>query len=121
MTLADVGLTVALTGQRSYRGLVPLVHLGAGVASNFQGADPGGYTFGTSFAFAYGLGVRYVPRAARLAFRADLGNSTYRVRYPTGYATAGIDGTSVIAANARRQRYLNNTALTAGVSYQFRR
>lgn len=121
LTLADVGLSLALTGQRSFHRLVPLVHVGAGIASNFQGADPGGYTFGTSFAFAYGLGVRYVPRASRLGFRADLGNTLYRVRYPAGYAATGLDGTSVIAADARRQRYLNNTAITAGVSYQFRR
>ena len=121
VTIADVGLTLALTGQRSFHRLVPLLHAGAGVASNFQGADPGGYTFGTSFAFAYGLGVRYVPRASRVGFRVDLGNTVYRVRYPSAYATAGLDGTSVIAADARRQRYLNNTAITAGVSYQFRR
>lgn len=121
VTIADVGLTLALTGQRSFHRLVPLLHAGAGVASNLEGADPGGFTFGTSFAFAYGLGVRYVPRASRVGFRADLGNTLYRVRYPAGYATAGLDGTSVIAADARRQRYLNNTAIAAGVSYQFRR
>lgn len=121
VTLVDVGLSLALTGQRSYRGLVPLVHTGVGIASNFTGADPGGYRFGTSFAFAYGLGVRYVPGTSRLALRADLGNTVYRVRYPDNYALPGVDRTSVIPANARRQRYLNNTALTAGVSYQFRR
>lgn len=121
LTLLDVGLTVALTGQRSFHGLVPLVHAGAGAVSNFAGGDPGGYTFGTSFAFAYGLGARYVPRASRVAFRADLGSTVYRVRYPVGYATAGLDGTSVIAGDARRSRYLNNLGVTAGVSYQFRR
>ena len=121
LTIADVGITLALTGQRSFHRLVPLLRVGAGAASNFQGADPGGYTFGTSFAFDYGLGVRYVPRASRVGFRVDLGNTLYRVRYPDGYAITGLDGTSVIAADARRQRYLSNTAVTAGVSYQFRR
>lgn len=121
LTLADVGLTLALTGQRAFHGLVPLVHGGVGAASNFEGADPGGYSFGTSFAFVYGLGARFVPAGRRLAFRADLGNTVYRVRYPQAYAAPGLDGTSVIAPTARRQRYLNNTAITAGVSYQFRR
>jgi hypothetical protein len=121
LTLVDVGLTVALTGQRSFRGVVPVVHAGAGAASNFAGADPGGYSFGTSFAFAYGLGARFVPRASRLALRADLGNTAYRVRYPGTYAAAGLDGTSVLQPRDRRQRYTNNTALTAGVTYQFRR
>jgi hypothetical protein len=121
ITLADVGVSLALTGQRSYRGLVPLVHGGVGVASNFAGADPGGFTFGTSFALAYGLGVRYVPTGTRWALRADLGNSLYRVRYPQAYGTAGLDNTSVVPATASLSRWLNNTALTAGVSYQFRR
>jgi hypothetical protein len=122
LTLADVGLTLALTGQRSYRGLVPLVHGGLGVASDFGGgADPGGFTFGTSFALAYGLGVRYVPARTRWSLRADLGNSLYRVRYPQTYVTPALDGTTVLPANASLSRWLNNTALTAGVSYQFRR
>jgi hypothetical protein len=121
VTLVDVGLTLALTGQRSFHGIVPLLHTGVGAASNFAGADPGGFRFGTSFAFAYGLGARFVPRTSRLAFRADVGNTAYRVRYPDGYAAASLDGTPVLDPRARRQRYLNNTAVTAGVSYQFRR
>jgi hypothetical protein len=121
VTMADVGLTLALTGQRSYRGLVPLVHGGVGVASNFRGADLGGFTFGTSFAFAYGLGVRYVPAGTRWALRADFGNTLYRVRYPREYTVSTLDDTSVLPADARLTRWLNNTAITAGVSYQFRR
>lgn len=121
LTLADVGLTLALTGQRSYRGLVPLVHGGVGIASTFAGADPGGFTPGTSFALAYGLGARYVPHGRRLSFRGDVGSTLYRVRYPSGYAVAGIDSTSVLPARASLTRWLNNVSVTAGVSYQFRR
>ncbi len=121
LTLADVGLTLALTGQRSVRGFVPLVHGGVGVASTFAGADPGGFDFGTSFAFAYGLGVRYVPRGTRWALRADLGSSLYRLRYPSTYTTPALDTTSVLPARSSLTRWLNNTAFTAGVSYQFRR
>lgn len=121
LTMADVGLSLALTGQRSYHHLVPLVHGGVGVVSNFAGADPGTFKFGTSFAFAYGLGVRYVPTGTRWALRADLGNSLYRVRYPQTYATTALDSTSVIPAASSLTRWLNNTAITAGVSYQFRR
>lgn len=121
LTLADVGLTLALTGNRTFHGFVPLVHGGAGIATTFAGADPGGFTPGTSFALAYGLGARYVPRGTRLAFRGDLGSTLYRVRYPSGYAVAGIDSTSVLPATASLTRWLNNLSVTAGVSYQFRR
>lgn len=133
LTMADLGLTLALTGPRSFHGFVPLVHLGAGVVTNFAGADPGGFDFGTSFALAYGLGVKYVPSpTSRYALRLDFGNSLYRVRYPasyarvsTGYDTArykgSLDSTSIIPSNAALSRYRNNVSLTAGVSYQFHR
>lgn len=133
LTMADVGLSIALTGARTFHGLVPLVHAGAGVVTNFEGADPGGFTFGTSFALAYGLGVRYVPSpAARYAFRVDLGNSLYRVRYPTtytqpstgygtNYAGASRDSSSILPTNTALSRYRNNTAITVGVSYLFHR
>ena len=132
LTMADLGLTLALTGARTYHGIVPLVHVGGGVATTFGGTDPGGFTFGTSFALSYGLGLRYVSRpASRYALRVDLGNTLYRVRYPatyaqisTGYgdAYAGTaDSSSIIPANAALSRYRNNTALTIGVSYQFHR
>ncbi len=133
LTMADVGLTLALTGARTYHGVVPLVHAGAGVVTNFGGTDPGGFSFGTSFALAYGLGVRYVPStASRYALRVDLGNSLYRVRYPTsytrpstGYGTSYGGGTpdssSIIPSTTALSRYRNNTAITVGVSYQFHR
>lgn len=133
LTMADVGLTLALTGARTFHGFVPLVHAGAGVVTNFEGADPGGFTFGTSFALAYGLGVRYVPSpASRYALRVDLGNSLYRVRYPTSYtlpstgygtnyAGATRDSSSILPTNTALSRYRNNTAITVGVSYLFHR
>jgi len=98
-----------------------LVHGGVGVASDFAGPDPGQFKFGTSFAFVYGLGARYVPPGTRWSLRADLGNSLYRLRYPNTYSTPALDSTSVLPARARLTRWLNNTAITAGVSYQFRR
>lgn len=133
LTMADLGITLALTGPRTFRGFVPLVHAGAGVVTNFGRTDPGGFTFGTSFALAYGLGVRYVPSpASRYAFRVDLGNSLYRVRYPASYARPSTgytgsysggtpDSTSIVPLSTALSRYRNNTAITAGVSYQFHR
>jgi hypothetical protein len=121
LTLADAGITLALTGQRSYRRVVPLVHAGVGVASDLGRADPGGFRFGTSLALSYGLGARYVPAGTRWSLRADAGNTLYRVRYPQIYSTPGLDATSVVPTDASLSRWLNNTAITAGVSYQFRR
>ena len=133
LTMADLGLTLALTGSRSYHGFVPLVHLGAGVVTNFGGTDPGGFDFGTSFALAYGLGLKYVPSpTSRYAIRVDVGSTLYRVRYPASYARVStgydtlrykgsLDSTSIVPSDAALSRYRNNPAFTLGVAYQFHR
>lgn len=133
LTMLDAGLSLALTGARTFHGFVPLVHVGAGVVTNFGHADPGGFSFGTSFALTYGLGLRYVPSpASRYAVRADVGNAFYRVRYPTSYTLPSTgydprtyggtaDSSSIVPSNTPLSRYRNNTALTVGVSYLFHR
>jgi hypothetical protein len=117
--LADVGITLGLTGQKSYRGFVPTLHGGAGLATNFAGVDPGGFKFGTRFAIAYGAGLRYVPRGSTLSLRADLGSHLYQIRYPDRYFTAGLDSTSVLPSNASKSAWTNNLSATLGVTYQF--
>ena len=117
--LADVGITLGLTGQKSYRGFVPTLHGGAGLATNFAGADPGGFKFGTRFALVYGAGLRYVPRGSNLSVRADLGSHLYQIRYPDRYFTAGLDSTSVLPSDASKSSWTNNLSATLGVTYQF--
>lgn len=117
LTMLDVGFTFALTGQKSYHGLVPLVHGGAGIAGTFRGADVGGLQLGTRFAFAYGVGMRYVPNG-RLALRADLGYHPFQLRYPDSYFRAALDSTVVLKSGASKSRWLNNKAVTLGATYQ---
>ena len=120
MTFFDLGITTALTGQKTWHQLQPLLHVGAGGITNFKGEDLGGFKVGTSFAFAYGAGVKWVP-GGRLAYRADVGGQLYRVRYPDRYFTEGLDGTSVLPADDGRSSWINNLTVTFGVTYQFRR
>jgi len=117
LTFADVGFTFALTGGKSYRGFVPLVHGGIGLASNFKGADPGGLNLGTRFAFAYGAGVRYVP-TGRLAIRADVGYHMFQLRYPNRYLEPALDSTSVLPSTHSKSNWLNDKAVTLGLTYQ---
>lgn len=116
-TMADVGFSFALTGAKSYRGLVPLIHTGIGIVSNLKGADPGGLSLGTRFAFAYGAGIRYVPNG-RLALRADLGYRAFQLRYPDAYLTPALDSTSVLPTTHSKSNWLNNKSLTLGATYQ---
>jgi hypothetical protein len=117
LTMADVGFSFALTGGKSYHHLVPLVHGGIGIVSNFEGADPGGLNLGTRFAFAYGAGVRYVP-SGRWAIRADVGYHLFQLRYPDRYLEPALDSTSVLPATHSKSNWLNNKSVTLGLTYQ---
>jgi hypothetical protein len=121
LTLADVGISLGLTGQKSWRGLVPTLHSGIGVVSNLASADPGGYRFGTRFQIAYGGGVRFVPRGSPWSVRADAGAYLYQIRYPDAYFTPGLDSTSILPTGTSKSKWTNNLGLTLGLSYQFAR
>ena len=118
LTLADVGFSFALTGQKSWHGLVPLIHTGLGLATNLSGADPGGFNLGTRFALDYGAGLRIVP-SGRLAFRIDASRYAYQIRYPDRYFSPAIDSTQVLPTARSKSKWLNNSAVTFGASYQF--
>jgi hypothetical protein len=118
LTLADVGFSFALTGQKSWHGLVPLINTGVGLATNFSGADPGGFNLGTRFALTYGAGLRIIP-SGRLAFRVDAGRYAYQIRYPDRYFQPAIDSTQVLPTARSKSKWLNNAAVTLGASYQF--
>ncbi|MDF1503361.1 hypothetical protein [Roseisolibacter sp. H3M3-2] len=121
LTMADVGITLGLTGQKSWRGMVPTVHSGIGVVSNLASADPGGYRFGTRFHIAYGAGLRFVPRSSPWAVRADVGSYLFQIRYPDSYSTPGLDSTSILPSGSSKSKWTNNLGLTLGLSYQFSR
>ncbi len=117
----DLSLAIALPGFRTWHRLQPMVKGGVGLVSDFKGADVGGYTFGTRFAFSWGGGVRWVP-GGRWAMRADVNNRLYTISYPEAYyqPPAG-GGTPLLTPAQSRSLWTNNTALTIGISYQYSR
>ena len=118
--LGDVSLTVNLTGQKSIQRFVPVLNAGVGLASDFGGRDAGGYRFGTTFAFTFGGGVRWIPRD-KWQLRADFADYVYQIQYPDTYsvpATIGEDD-AVLRAGAHRSVWRHNVALTVGASYLF--
>jgi hypothetical protein len=118
--LGDVGLTVNLTGQKSWHALVPYAQVGVGLASDFQGRDIGGYQFGTTFAFNFGGGMRWVPRD-RWELRADVADYLYQIEYPdTYYVPTTIGGSdAVLNGDQAKSVWKHNFALTVGLSYAF--
>ena len=116
--LADVGFTVALTGQKSFHNFVPLLTGGLGIASDFKGADLGDYKFGTTFALAFGGGIRWVP-GGRIELRADITDHLYQISYPQKYYEPASDNTQVLPGTRAENVWKHNSALTLGASYRF--
>lgn len=113
--VADVGLTLALTGRKAWHHTVPTIGAGVGVTSDFGRVDIGGYRFGTKFAFTFGPGVRVVlPRGYSL--RVDLINHVYQFQYPSTFFTAASDSTRVLDDVAQRSGWQSNWGLTTGLS-----
>jgi len=116
---ADANLTLNLTGQKSWRNFVPVVNGGIGIVSDFKGgADVGGFKFGTSFAFSFGGGVRWV-KGGNFQLRADFNDYLYQIQYPTSYFNTDSDTDRPLPANHSTSAWRHNLALTIGASYQF--
>jgi len=121
ITIADAGITINLTGQKSWRRLVPSVGGGVGIASDFgKSGDPGGFEFGTPFAFTFGAGVRR-DSDGPLQFRVDLADYVYQLDYPAAYTSAPTGSTPILPAGSSTSEWTHNLMLSVGVSYRFSR
>lgn len=117
--LADLGVSLNLTGQRSYHHVVPTLAVGVGVASTLKSKvenDP--FNFGTTFAFSFGGGLRILP-TERIQIRVDGGTHMYQIRYPTGYYTTTGDNPPVLSSAQAKSFWKSNPSITAGLSYLF--
>ena len=123
---ADAGLSLALTGAKSYHRVIPMVRGGLGFVSDLKSKpDTGGFKFGTRFALTWGAGIRFVP-GGRWQVRADWTNRMYTVAYPDTYydppQTAGGNPVpAILPTDVAKSRWTNNSALTLGLSYLFSR
>lgn len=118
---ADFGLSLDLTGARSFYRLVPELKAGVGIVSDFHTKpDVGDFAFGTRFALNFGAGVRWVP-GGPYQLRVDFTNHLYSIRYPETYYQPAVDQTQIVGPRQSQSVWLNNPGLTIGVSYLFSR
>lgn len=119
--LADVGITMALTGQKSYRRLVPVVGFGLGIASAGGATrDSSGYRFGSPFAISGTAGLRYVP-GSNVSVRLDFTDYLFQLSYPNSFLVAPTGTPPVLSLSQGTNQWTHNLALTLGVSYVFSR
>lgn len=121
LLLADVGIAMNLTGQKSWHNIVPVVAAGLGIASDLTSRDPGGFRLGTPFAMSFGGGLKWMS-GDRVAVRADLTDHMFQVRYPNSYFQSPASGVpSIREPTAKQNIWTHNAALTLGLSYRFGR
>jgi hypothetical protein len=115
--LTDLGFGLNLTGQRSWHGVVPVVNMGIGLASDLdKQADDDPFNVGTTFAFSLGGGLRIVP-GGRFEMRADAGTWLYKYKYPATYYATTSDNTTVLGPKVAKDFWKRNLGLTLGASY----
>ena len=115
----DAGLSLALTGRKSWHGIVPLIRAGGGVASSPATDDASGYKFGTPFAITFGGGLKFVP-GSRVQFRADYGERLFKQKYPDSFFAPASDNTALLK-DSKRSFWTHHSLLTLGVSVLFDR
>jgi hypothetical protein len=114
--IGDIGINLALTGQKSFHHIVPSFGLGVGVAKSQTSADVGTYSFGTGLAIHFGGGLKFVTHGPWGA-RVDLTDYFWQLSYPSSYFLQPTGGTAVLAAGQAQNEWKQNATITFGISY----
>jgi hypothetical protein len=89
--LGEVGLVMRLTGEKSWRGLVPYFGGALGLAVGSSVAqDSSGFTFGTKFQVSPRLGVRWF-LSNRINLRIEGRDVLWRLSYPDLFFEAPVE------------------------------
>lgn len=115
MVLGEVGLNFNLTGNKSWRRVVPQIHGAFGfVTDGNTKFDLGGYKFGSAFTVSYGLGVRATTGKA-WELHADLTRVHWKYTYPDAYAA----GSDPLVSGGQLGPWVGNSVLQIGMSRFF--
>ena len=115
LNLVDVGMALNLVGERTWHGLIPVINVDVGVATDLGAArDSALFRFGTQFEMSAGAGIRWVP-GGPIQMRFDVTDYFYATRYP-GSFRGTTAGPPVVPANAALTAWRQNLAPTVGLS-----
>ncbi len=113
------GLGLNLTGNKSWRRLVPQLHGGLGFVTDASTQfDLGGYRFGTKFSLDYGASLR-ITTGGRHEIHLDLSRALWKYRYPDSYGGSGAPSDSSILGARERSGWTGSTVFQIGVSRFF--
>lgn len=119
LMIGELGLSLNLTGNKSWRGIAPRLHGALGFASTFKSAyDLGAYRFGSKFMVSYGVGARYATQSG-WDLNADLIRMYWKMKYPETYGGDGSASDESILGTKPLGPYNGNLVLTVGVTRYF--
>lgn len=96
----DVGLSLALTGARSFHKWQPLINANVGVVSGVgDKPDVSKYSFGTGFYLGLGFGARYVT-GQNSEFRGDIGWRYWKLKYPETFRSTDGDPIAIVPSGS---------------------
>lgn len=122
---ADLGLTLALTGTKTWHGLAPWIGFGIGVVTPVEPrTDPGGYRTATNFSLVPKAGVR-LRLSDQLGLDVELRDNTMRYEWPSLYfdprdaSNVQLPPPILQTGRDKNRQLTHNFTLSAGVSYHF--
>ncbi len=119
LVIGDVGFGLNLSGNKSWRGIVPQFHSAIGfVSGGTKKFDVGGYRFGTKFAVNYGLGVRVVT-GSEWEWHGDLTHQFWKYRYPDSYRNDDSANPEPLLPGPSLEAWKGNLQVSFGVSRFF--
>jgi hypothetical protein len=117
LIFGNLGILLAVTGEKTWRGMVPFLGFTLGAAYSAEKPDAGGYQFGTKFFFGLGGGLRY--RLKRpWVLNISAWDYLWQLHYPGTYFRSGPN--TVLPINAPNQQFTNNGVFTIGLTYVFK-
>lgn len=121
---AEVGLSLTLTGAKTWHGLAPWVGIGIGlISATSPTTDPGGFSYGTNFTLVPMMGTS-LRLSERLTLEFEARNNTIRYEWPLSYfdprdANNNQLPPPVLATGEKNRQVTHNFTLSVGVSYHF--
>lgn len=118
LTDIDAGLTLALTGDRSWHDLQPLVNFGAGMmftAGDNKG-DASGFALKPALSLTMGAGMRWVT-GRNSELRADVSLDWWQLKYPQTYRSTDADPSAVFPTGGLTP-WTTNKTVTVGWTWR---
>jgi hypothetical protein len=124
--MTEVGMSLVLTGRKTWHGLVPYLGGGFGIAFGSAARTPtdilAGFNYGTKLVLSPHIGVKWYPVQA-LAFKVEGRTIHWRLRYPDSYFFSPLGAPAIPpildGTVTKDTEWTHHPALFASLGYTF--